>query len=217
MKNQNEAVKYLWQIRWFKEFRKPKEIKEKIEKDFEIYVENIIPTLKLRKFNKKIKNFPKKGWKQIRAPSEKGVKKDSNLEEIKECLGDVFKKEMDELALVSNNCPNSTAFLMRKILEKLLYITISKSDKKNRITKLREEQNRLPTLSELINLAKSAEIDDKHIIAPKNITKIDGSKFLGDTSAHDYLTSVSFEDIKNEISFWRISIKQLCSNLNQQS
>jgi len=215
MKNQNEAVEYLWQIRWFNKFRKPKEIKEKIENDFEIYVENIIPTLKLKKFNKKIKCFPKKGWKQIRGPTERGIRKDSNFEEIKKCLGEAFKREMDELVLVSNNCPNSTVFLMRKILEKLLYITISKSNKKERIIKLKREQNRLPTLSELINLAKSAEINDKHLIAPKNIDKIEGSKFLGDTSAHDYLTSVSFEDIKNEISFWRISIKQLCSHLSQ--
>ena len=217
MKNQNEAVEYLWKIEWFKEFRKPKEIEDKIEKDFGIYVENVIPTLKLKKFNKKIKYFPKKGWKQIRAPIEKGIKKESNLEEIRGCLGDAFKQEMGELVLVSNSCPNSTAFLMRKILEKLLYIIISKSDNKQKIIELRKNQDRLPNLSELINLAKSAEIDDKYIIAPKNINKIEGSKFLGDTSAHDYLTNVSFEDIKNELTFWRITIKQLCSNLIQKT
>jgi len=216
MKNPNEIIEYLWQIGWFKEFRKPKEIKEKIEHDFEIYVENIIPTLKLKKFNKKIKCFTGKGWKQIRGPSEKGlIKKDTNLKEIKECLGDPFKREMEELVLVSNSCPNSTAFLMRKILEKLLFITISKSNNKEKIIKLKAEKNKLPNLSELITLSKSAEIDNKHILAPKNISKLEGSKFLGDTSAHDYLTSVSFEDIRNEISFWRISIKQLASNLKK--
>ena len=160
-----------------------------------------------------IRNFPKKGWKQIRGPTEYGLKKETNLEEISECLGDAFKKEVEELKLVSSKCPNSTAFLMRKILEKLLFISISKSNNKEKITRLREEQFRLPNLSELLNLAKSAEINNKHIIAPKNIDKIDGSKFLGATSAHDYLTSVSFEDIQNEISIWRISIKQLCSSI----
>lgn len=215
MKNPNEVVDYLWQIGWFKEYRKPKEIETKIEDDFEIYVENITPTLKLKKFNKKIKNFPKKGWKQIKGPSEKGLKKETDLDEITTLLGDSFKKEMDELVLVSKSCPNSTAFLMRKIFEKLLFIIISKSNNKIKIKKIREDRSRLPNLTELLRLSKSSEINNKHILAPKNVSKIEGSKFLGDTSAHDYLTSVSFEDIANEITIWRISIKQLASNLNK--
>ncbi|GEM_PF-3292039 len=213
VKNQNEAINYLWQTGWFNRFRKPKEIKDKIEGDFGLYVANIIPTLKLKKFQKKIKNFKNKGWKQIRAAKEMGVKKESNLEEIKASLGNAFIREMEELELISATCPSSTAFMMRKILEKLLFITISKSNKKQDITDIRTNKNRLPKLSELINIARVAEINNKHIIAPKNIEKIEGSKFLGDTSAHDYLTSVSFEDITNEISFWRISVKQLCSSM----
>ena len=214
MKNQSEAVDYLWQIEWFSEFRKPKEIEDKIDKDFGIYVSNVIPTLKLKKFHKKLRNFPKKGWRQIKAPKNKGIKKESNLKEIKECLGSAFEKEIKELEIVSNICPNCTAFLMRKILEKLLFITISKSNNKKAIDRIKTSQSRLPNLSELLNIARSSEIDDKHILAPKNIDKLGGSKFLGDTSAHDYLTSVSFEDISNEISIWRISIKQLCGSLN---
>ncbi len=213
MEKPSDIVEYLWKVGWFREFRKPKEIEDKIEEDFGIYVGNIIPTLKLKRFKKKIKKFPR-GWKQIRPPKEKGIKKNSNLEEIKAILGDAFKKEMGELEIVSSSCPNCTAFLMRKILEKLLYITISKSNNKNKIKRVIESKGKLPNLTELLKLAKSSEIDDKHILVPKNIDKLEGSKFLGDTAAHDYLTNVSFEDINNEISFWRISIKQLGESLN---
>lgn len=213
MENQSEAVDYLWQIEWFSDYRKPKEIEDKIYEDFGIYVVNITPTLKLKRFNRRIKNFPKKGWKQIRAPKEKGVKKESNFKEIKEGLGSAFEKEMDELEIVSSSCSNSTAFLMRKILEKLLFIIISKSNKKLEIDSIKNTEDRLPNLTELLNISKTAEINNQHILSPTNIRKLGGSKFLGDISAHDYLTSVSFEDIQNEISIWRISIKELYSNL----
>lgn len=211
MKNQNEAVDYFWQTGWFEKFRKPKEIRDKIEKDWGIYVENIIPTLKLAKFKKKIKKFPK-GWKQIRTPKEKGIKKESNFKEIKECLGDSFKKEMNEFEVVSNMCPNCTAFLMRKILDKLLFIVLSKSDKHEKIKEFKENYQ-LPQLSELINMVSSAEIDHKHVISPKTLQRIKGAKFLGDNAAHNYLASVSFEDITFEISYWRTAIKELSSFL----
>jgi len=214
MEKPTDVIEYLWKIGWFKEFRHTKEIKDKIYEESEIYVENIIPILKLKRFNKKIKKFPK-GWRQIRPPKEKNiVKKESNLKEIKDLLGSIFEKEMNELEIVSHNCPNCTAFLMRKVLEKLLFITISKSNNKNKIEEIKQTRGLLPNLTELLRIAKSSEIDDKHILAPKNIDKLEGSKFLGDTAAHDYLTNVSFEDIKNEISVWRISIKQLNESLN---
>ncbi len=212
MENQNEVVDYLWQIGWFKKVRKPKGIQEKIQ-TFGIYSENITPTLKLKKFKKKIKRF-KDGWKEIRAANIKGIKKTSEFEEISSCLGDSFKKEMQELKIVMNNCSNCTAFLMRKILEKLLFIVISKSDRKEDIKKLKEKEERLPNLTKLLNLSKNAEINNMHIISPKNINNLEGSKFLGDVASHDYLTDVSFEDIKQEISVWRISIKELSKNLS---
>ena len=54
------------------------------------------------------------------------------FEEIKKVLGEAYKKEMEELEHASVKCPNCTAFLLRKILEKLLFITISKSDSQKR-------------------------------------------------------------------------------------
>ena len=213
MNNQSDALDYLWQIGYFKEFRSSKEISEKILLDFGIYCSNIIPILNQKRFKNKIRKL-NEGWREIRPAAPTAItKKELEFEEIKGVLGDAFKREMEELEYVSINCPNCTAFLLRKILEKLLFITISKSDNQKNIENYKQKENRLPNLTELLNISKSAKINNVHIITPKNVEKLDGSKFLGDVSAHDYLTSVGFEDIKQEISIWRISIKELASNL----
>ncbi len=103
---------------------------------------------------------------------------------------------------------------MRKILEKLLFIIISKSDYKPHIdTHKKENDGKLPSLTNLLNWAKNAEIKNMHIATPSNVKKIQGSKFLGDTAAHNYLTTVDFEDIKPEMPNWRILIKELAKNL----
>ena len=80
--------------------------------------------------------------------------------------------------------------------------------------KYKLERGILPPLSELISLSRKAEINNIHIISPKTLDKMEVSKFLGDISAHDYLTSVSFEDINQEITYWRIAIRELANNLN---
>lgn len=214
MDSRSDVVDYLWRIGYFKEFRQRKDIVNKIYNDFGLYCTNINSILKQKRFKKKIKKFVG-GWREIMASSPKGIKKEeeAKFKEIKEALGDAFKKELEELEIVFNECPNSTAFLMRKILEKLLFIVVSKSNNKKRIEYLKQEENRLPSLTELLSIAKNAEINKLHIITPKNIDKLGGSKFLGDTAAHNYLISVGFEDIKQEIAIWRISIKELANNL----
>ena len=116
MDKKTDILYYLWQIGWFKEYRSPKEISEKINEDFGIYCPNITPILKLKKFKKILKRF-KQGWKEIKSANPKGIKKDQSFNEIKEAIGDAFQKEMEELEVVFNTCSNSTAFLLRKIRE----------------------------------------------------------------------------------------------------
>lgn len=212
MKSQSDCIDYLWKTGWFKKFRKPKEIADKIYEDFGIFCINITPVLKLNRFKKHIRKF-KQGWKEIRAASPQNLKKDSSFNEVKKVLGHTFKKETEELEIVMNSCSDCTAFVMRKILEKLLFIIISKSDKKQKLREIKNKEGKLPNLTQLLNIAKVAEINDLHIISPKSISNLQGIKFLGDTSAHDYLTNVGFEDIKQELAHWRIAVKQLASNL----
>jgi len=71
----------------------------------------------------------------------------------------------------------------------------------------------LSPLSNLLNWAQSAEIGTLHVATPRNVRKVEGSKFLGDTAAHNYLTTISFEDLKPEVPNWRILIKELARSL----
>jgi len=203
-----EIIDSFWESGYFEQYRKLKDIVLKTWKDYKIDAGNITMTLKSKSY---LKKFPQ-GWKQIRPSKKKIIIQTDELEEISFILGSSFEKELFELKIAFIHQPDCTAFLLRKILEKLLFIILSKSNKKQRIAESKKK-DKLPNLTELLNLAKSAEIENVHILSPKNIVKLHGSKFLGDVSAHDYLTNVSFEDIKQEISIWRISIKELAKNL----
>lgn len=205
----SEIIDSLWQEGYFETYRRPVDVSRKIWADHKIYAGKISVTLMGKKY---LGNNPQ-GWRQLYPPKKETITKTEEINEISKLLGQKFKKEIEELKIALKYQPNCTAFLMRKILEKLLFIIICKSNKKPEIDSIRSRQDRLPNLTELLNISKTAEINNQHILTPKNIKKLGGSKFLGDTSAHDYLTSVSFEDIQNEISIWRISIKELYSNL----
>ena len=115
MNNQSDAVDYLWHIWHFKDFRSSKEISDRILADFGLYCSNIATVLAQKRFKKKIRRLDK-GWREIRPAVQVAItKKEMEFEEIKEVLGDVFKKEMEELEHASLKCPNCVAFLLRKI------------------------------------------------------------------------------------------------------
>jgi len=141
------------------------------------------------------------------------VVKTNELEEISSVLGKDFDKEIAELKIAFLQQPNCTAFLMRKILEKALFNVICKSTAKTNIQTYKSQRGGLPQLSDMLSWAQNAQIGNKHIISPSTLKNIAGAKFLGDVSAHNYLISVSFEDLKLEITPWRIAIKELAVNL----
>lgn len=206
--NQGDIVEQLWLEGYFIQNRQPTDISKEVEKRG-ICPSNITMVLKSKRFKKKIKRFGKNGWKEIRSSNPKGIKKTRDFEELKEILGERFQQEFKELEINMLSCPNSTAFIMRKILEKLMFLSIVKSDFSKKIEEIKNKENRLPNFSELMKFAHQAKINNIHIISPSNYKKIEASKFLGDNSAHNYLSSISFEDIKNEITYWRMAIKDL--------
>ncbi len=174
---------------------------------------NLKDLLGVWKLRRKLKFTKKNGEISYFIEDIKAIKTGSfDFDEIIKLLGKEFLVEMRELKIASQNCSNCTAFLMRKILEKLLFIILSKSDKYKKIKKYKEE-HKLPQLTDLINLAQSAEINKRHIIQPNTLRKIEPSKFFGDNAAHNYLTSVSFEDLKSEAPYWRMAIKELAKNI----
>ena len=206
----SEIIDLLWERGDFEDYRQVKDISKEMWKDFKVEAGNLTMTLKSKPYLKKLV----KGWRQIKPPARKSLAKTDEMEEIEQVLGSGFKIEVEELKIAFLHQPNSAAFLMRKIFEKLLFIIISKSNEKSKITDYKRQNNgELPQLSNLLNWAQTAEVNNIHIATPRNLRNIAGSKFFGDNAAHNYLISVSFEDLKPEIPQWRILIKELAKNL----
>lgn len=144
-------------------------------------------------------------------------KKVQNIEEalfskdFLEKLGRSFEIEINDLHLNFNNSGNCTAFLLRKILEKLLYITFAKA---NISSKLEDASGKMLGLEAIINIASVEKIAGVPFLIPKTGEKIKGIKFLGDVSAHNPLTNVDMETIIPQMPYIITAYKELAERLN---
>jgi len=109
-----------------------------------------------------------------------------------------------------NNSGNCTAFLLRKILEKLLYITFAKA---NLSKKLEDASGKLLGLEAMINIASAEKVASVPFLIPKTGEKIKGVKFLGDVSAHNPLTNVDMETIIPQMPYIITAYKELAEKL----
>ena len=108
-------------------------------------------------------------------------------------------------------------------MKKLLFIVLSKSSNQAKIKNYKIENRKLPNMSELINLARDAEISNIHIISPKTLSKIEASKFqyVSGGAWHDvglatvnniwYHVSIEWENQATDI--WDININGLINVL----
>lgn len=127
-------------------------------------------------------------------------------------LGNDFGVEVNDLKHnfgVSGNC---TAFLLRKILEKLIYIAFSK----NNIEIKLEDKSRpggLVGLETMINLCASEKVKGIPFLMLKTTKEIKGIKFLGDVSAHNPLTSVDMKTIIPQMPYIITAYEELSKKL----
>ena len=125
-------------------------------------------------------------------------------------LGKPFETEIKDLHLNFNNSGNCTAFLLRKILEKLLYITFAKA---NLSKKLEDSSSKSLGLEAIINVACAEKINNTPFLVPKTGEKIKGINFLGDVSAHNPLTNVDIETIIRQMTNIIAATKELAEKL----
>lgn len=143
-------------------------------------------------------------------------KKIQNIEEelfskdFLEKLGKSFETEINDLHLNFNNSGTCTAFLLRKILEKLIYITFAKNSLSE---KLEDTNGRGIGLEAMINIACVEKIVGVPFLVPKTGDKIKGIKFLGDVSAHNPLTNVDMETIIPQMPYIITAYKELAEKL----
>lgn len=133
-------------------------------------------------------------------------------EDLLQKLDKNFTKELDDLQLNFGRSGNCSAFLLRKILEKLIYIAFAHN---NIETKL-EDKNQpsgLKGLQSMINVAASEKVNGFPFITPKTAQEIKGIKFLGDSSAHNPLIDVDMETIIPQMPFIITAYKELVRHL----
>jgi hypothetical protein len=123
-----------------------------------------------------------------------------------------FSKELAELHDVFGKHGNCTAFLLRKILEKLLIISFRKSGKSSLIEDP-QKPGRLIGLEAIVELAMRERVNGSPILTGKTGTELRGVKFLGDTAAHNPLANVDVAEILPQMPYIVIAYKELALHL----
>src|SRR5882762_123012 len=111
-----------------------------------------------------------------------------------------FAHELEELRDNFGKHGNSTAFLLRKILEKLLIIVFAKNGKEN----LLEDPARpggWKGLKDMIETAAREKHSGVPFLTHKTAGETKGLKFLGDTAAHNPKVSVPMSSIVPQMPF----------------
>ena len=123
-----------------------------------------------------------------------------------------FSHELQELQDNFGKNGNCTAFLLRKILEKLIIIAFSKKQKEH----LLEDKARpggWKGLKEMIEVAAREKVDGVPFLIPKTANEIKGLKFLGDTAAHNPLVGVDITSILPQMPYMITAYEELAKRL----
>lgn len=151
----------------------------------------------------------------------RAINKDRRLLEVEEQLfSDGLTKRLShdfssELAELQDNFGkhgNATAFLLRKILEKLLVIAFGKLGK----SALIEDKGRpggWRGLQEIVEIAAKEKVGGLPILTGKTANEIRGIKFLGDTAAHNPLVNVDMRTIVPQMPFLITAFSELARHL----
>jgi len=216
-KNPSDGIITLWQEGFFKKLQGLKSISKKLEEYGNNFNSMEIGVALLR--NKKL--FTRKGKRgsfeyiQKREAVDKKIKKiedDLFSTEILNKTKKDFKVELEDLKINFGRSGTCTAFLLRKFLEKLIYISFAHH---NLTQKLEDKSNsgRLVGLEAMINIASSEKVNGTPFITPKTADKIQGIKFLGDTSAHNPLINVDMETITPQMPFIITAYKEIIQKI----
>jgi hypothetical protein len=132
--------------------------------------------------------------------------------DLKKRLEPICKQEMEELDDVFGKHGNCTAFLLRKILEKLLIITFAKKGKEY----LLEDPARpggWKGLEAMIEIAAREKHSGVPFLTGKTAKETKGTKFLGDTAAHNPKVSVAMETIVPQMPYIITAYEELAALL----
>lgn len=120
-----------------------------------------------------------------------------------------FDIEIRYLHLVFGKSGTCTAFMIRKILEKLIFLVFAKHNLKHKL----ESKGELMGLEATINTAMATTIGGKPVLMPRTGREIKGIKFLGDSAAHNPLVNVDMKTIIPQMPFIITAYEELSKHL----
>ncbi len=143
-------------------------------------------------------------------PSKISFNQDIFPDELIDALNKDFETELEDLKLNYGKSGTCTAFLLRKILEKLIFLAFAKNGLDN---ELKDANGDFVGLKAMLNLAVVHKVNGKPFLMRRTLDKIEGIKFLGDTAAHNPLVNVSIKTIQPEMPYIITAYSELAKKL----
>lgn len=140
------------------------------------------------------------------------MEEDLFSEELMKKLRRDFSTEIEDLYYNFSKSGTCTAFLLRKILEKLIYLVFAKNGKESKLAD-RTRPGGLVGLETMINLSFLEKLCGVPFLTSRTANAIKGIKFLGDTAAHNPLVNVKMETIRPQMPFIIIAYEELAKRL----
>jgi len=216
-----ELIKMLYTEGFFSDWQGLKEVKLELEKKGFNFSDQLINTSLNNAVRKNIlskkKIFGKNRYSQKQPPEIKIKEKETKdlnkvLSEItKKKLGERFQQEIRELNIAfTYDCGTSGAFLLRKILEKMIILVLNSNSQSSL---LKDSNGKSRGLEALINICSQNKIKNNFILQNQTAQKLLGIKFLGDTAAHNPIANVDLETLNPQLPYWITAVKELMINL----
>jgi hypothetical protein len=123
-----------------------------------------------------------------------------------------FDQELTELHDNFGKNGNCTAFLLRKILEKLIIIVFGKNGKDASLHD-KSRPGGWIGLKEMIETASREKLHGVSFLIPKTAHELKGIKFLGDTAAHNPLVGVDMNTILPQMPYIITAYEELAARL----
>lgn len=133
-------------------------------------------------------------------------------EKITKQFGKDFSIELEDLHHNFGKSGTCVAFLLRKILEKLIYLTFAKQGRQGKLED-KSKPGGLVGLETMITIASGEKVKGTPFITPKTAKEIKGIKFLGDTAAHNPLVNVDMKTIIPQMPFIITAYEELLRKL----
>lgn len=120
-----------------------------------------------------------------------------------------FSTEITDLHLVFGKSGTCSAFLLRKILEKLIFLTFVRNGLQQKL----EVNGKLIGLKSMIDVAMKNKVKGILFLMPKTGKEIKGIKFLGDSAAHNPLINVDMKTIIPQMPYIITAYEELSCKL----